>query len=1448
MYTETEILADRHFDLLGHRNVLVFSPHPDDESFGPGGTLASMSDNGVRVQVVLITTGSSPEDLLFAEDRYKESVASAKILGIHIHSCLHIPDRQVEVAPDLEERIYQTISEISPDLIFTPSPGEIHTDHRATTQAVLNVIKTNKTKSEIAFYEVSNLITNPNWLVNITEVVARKKQSIKAFTTQAENQNYAEHILGLNAYRSYHLRKKNHLAEAFFIFPSSQLDDHLEIFSRENWDFLQLKAEKNRLIHQLEDQLQRQKKKIQITDQLEYEVRRLNGAIAELESSTSWQLTRPLREAVTVVREKRARAKRFYALYNNLGGLKNIFLKVLHVLRHEGFSTLHWRITNKLAASQLVTNVLPEAADVSYPKVVPYFIDPKWAPPPRPKKSNSKIAIHLHLYYTDQISKFVDHFKNVGKPFDLFVSVPDNTNYGTEWYASEFRNNLNLVVNITVEKVPNQGRDLAPMIITFSKRLLDYDIVGHFHTKKSPHNPALQSWCQEILDLLTGKRGLGASNTEEIFDLLNGKASIVYAQAPLAILEDRTGWASNKAVALSLSKFMPNINVKDFDVIEYPRGSMFWADVECLKPLLNLPLRYIDFPEEPISEDGTLAHAIERILLILTTNERKLPHRLHNREINSDYRLYENQIDFSDKTPSDIKALAYYLPQFHTTPENDKWHGTGFTEWTNVQRTNPLFVGHHQQHIPHEDLGYYTLEDPGILEKQASMMRKAGISGMVFYHYWFSGKLILEKPVNTLLERPDIDMPFAFCWANENWTRKWDGNEQEVLLRQVYSEEDAKNFIRHLLPFFKDSRYIKIDERPVLFIYRPSHIPPKFNYVNIWRDECERNGLNPPFLVATLTRGTKSAAQHSMDASVERVLHDWVGGKVAERKSKLMSYQPLEGSVLDYTEVADFYSTSSVKDSETIFRSIVPQWDNSPRYGRWANILNGSTPKIFADWFKTIILDTRNRLPESRRFILINAWNEWAEGAHLEPDERYGYAYLNSVGRALHGKPIDSTHDSSDENNVDVVLDVAEPALEWFAESAQGKSILDELFNVERVRVFSTDPHFIGDTRITIGLTPKEPIVLKIKRPMLIKPGTIKSLIKGCLSEKNETVVLETYSDESLIESTDLGTISRSVAFDAPIISLGSSAVKNGVKKIRLLPGLSAFPQRKVKSTNNQVSTIVRFHNEGDITLLSDALMSLASQNGIIVHPVLLFQNPTEEKFVVAERLVNSIPWPDETRPKIIKLQSNNLNDDLRARALLEGMSVVDSRYVSFLDYDDLMFPNAFRYLIERLIYTKKSISFGRIYETFGRHDIRKLMERKRTYEFGTSYSDFIKANCTPIHGFMIDLKNLNKSTLYFKNNQKYLEDYCLTLQIFQANNADWDSLKLNQYIGDYRHCVDKYQTLAVTDKNARALIVQTEEYRQCAELSINIKKAIMNGTNLSTFANKLDLTELNIK
>jgi len=360
--------------------------------------------------------------------------------------------------------------------------------------------------------------------------------------------------------------------------------------------------------------------------------------------------------------------------------------------------------------------------------------------------------------------------------------------------------------------------------------------------------------------------------------------------------------------------------------------------------------------------------------------------------IGSYYAWHEENSDFSHYT-TDIKTVAFYLPQFHQVPENDLWWGQGFTEWTNTKKAEPLFEGHYQPREPHDDFGYYDLSDVEVLRKQVKLAKQHGIYGFCFYHYWFSGKRLLEKPLNMLLEHPDIDMNFCLCWANENWTRRWDGKDKELLIEQKYEEEDPLDFIKDLEKYLVDKRYIKIEGKPVILIYKIPEIPNLREAINTWRNYCRESGIGEIAVFAVL---------HGLidcDSIIKECLFD---GFVEFPPHRYFSQHPL---IYKKTLIYDYAKSIETNDNEQLstkyYRALMLGWDNTARLGDSSTIFNNFSIKTYYDYFKRCINYTRRHFEREQRFIFINAWNEWSEGTYLEPDKRYGYVLLNMTSRAL---------------------------------------------------------------------------------------------------------------------------------------------------------------------------------------------------------------------------------------------------------------------------------------------------------------------------------------------------------------------------------------------------------------------------------------------------------------
>jgi hypothetical protein len=346
---------------------------------------------------------------------------------------------------------------------------------------------------------------------------------------------------------------------------------------------------------------------------------------------------------------------------------------------------------------------------------------------------------------------------------------------------------------------------------------------------------------------------------------------------------------------------------------------------------------------------------------------------------------------------TDIKAIAYYLPQFHPIPENDRWWGKGFTEWTNVTRARPVFRGHHQPQLP-TDLGFYDLRLPQVREEQATLARKYGLHGFCYYYYWFNGKRLLELPLEEMLRTGKPDFPFCICWANENWTRRWDGAESEILIEQKHSEESDQAFIRDAIPILKDRRYIKMGEAPLLLVYRPGILPHAQRTTEIWRERCRAAGIPEVHLCAVQSFGLTDPRPLGFDSAVEFPPH---GLSAAEIGREIEDLDPeFAGKVYDYREVVK-QALTQPRAPYRQFRSVMAGWDNSARRGKNAHIFAYATPTEYELWLRALIALTKAAHPPAERFVFINAWNEWAEGAHLEPDQQFGYGFLEATSRAL---------------------------------------------------------------------------------------------------------------------------------------------------------------------------------------------------------------------------------------------------------------------------------------------------------------------------------------------------------------------------------------------------------------------------------------------------------------
>jgi len=356
------------------------------------------------------------------------------------------------------------------------------------------------------------------------------------------------------------------------------------------------------------------------------------------------------------------------------------------------------------------------------------------------------------------------------------------------------------------------------------------------------------------------------------------------------------------------------------------------------------------------------------------------------------------------------RKIAFYLPQYHPVPENDAFWGKGFTEWTNVTKAKPLFKGHCQPFLP-SDLGFYDLRLEEIRHCQAHLAREAGIEGFCYWHYWFGrGKRVLDRVFREVLLSGEPDFPFCLAWANQSWTGKWHGLDDQIIFDQTYPGiDDIICHFHELLPAFKDHRYITVEGKPLFLVYQPNDAPNTFPLIHLWQELARKEGLEGIFFVGNNTEcRPDSELAFQLDGRAENGIKeaqcyatsspaDTFSGKL--RRRFLRSYKHIVGAskpiVYDYKQYVRSYISRSSIDQD-LYPTIIPGWDNTPRSKERGIVFVNESPALFCELLNHLQTTLRSR-PEQRQIIFLKSWNEWAEGNVLEPSRRWGSQYLDSI-------------------------------------------------------------------------------------------------------------------------------------------------------------------------------------------------------------------------------------------------------------------------------------------------------------------------------------------------------------------------------------------------------------------------------------------------------------------
>jgi lipopolysaccharide biosynthesis protein len=679
--------------------------------------------------------------------------------------------------------------------------------------------------------------------------------------------------------------------------------------------------------------------------------------------------------------------ERHYALFGEAAGLypnpdfaPKAYLRHNHDVQSSNMAPLDHYIKRGRHEQRLTEDIpdLDTSSGIALPKL-------------RMSQDNpARYAVVIHIYYHDLWAEFSEKLKTLDISFDLFITLTYKKHESdalAERIMQEWPDAI-------VIYMPNHGRDIFPFIHLLNAGMLEpYDAVCKFHTKKSPHRQDGDHWRQHLIDGI-----LPASGSADMLERFGADPQAVFWVADGQHYNGPEWWGSNfdrTAQLLQRVEFQC-----DSDHLSFPAGSMYWVKPQILALLRGLQLKQDDFETEFGQTDGTTAHAIERVMGVMAEAAGLNILQTHQLAV-------APSVSAPPAKPTFVSA--FYLPQFHPTPENDTWWGKGFTEWTSVTRATPNFSGHMQPMLP-TDLGFYDLRTTETMGQQAALAQGAGIDAFCVYHYWFGGKRILEAPIDRLLQRADIDFPFYLCWANESWRRNWDGLTGDVLLEQAYAPGFATALAESLVPYFKDPRYQRPDgTRPRFVIYRPEDMPDPAAAVAEMRETWRRLGIGEVELGAVLfhVEGENPVAETLFDFWVEMPPHGLVTGKdclfggLDGNQMQTDVHPEFSGLIYDYnavrqTSLSDKYRRAL--PAHTI-SGIMPSWDNTARRGRNAHTAYGANPATFERWLRGLLA---KRVPASyRNELFINAWNEWAEKAMLEPSQQYGTTYLDALRRNL---------------------------------------------------------------------------------------------------------------------------------------------------------------------------------------------------------------------------------------------------------------------------------------------------------------------------------------------------------------------------------------------------------------------------------------------------------------
>ncbi|MFZ1285849.1 MAG: glycoside hydrolase family 99-like domain-containing protein [Candidatus Phosphoribacter sp.] len=609
----------------------------------------------------------------------------------------------------------------------------------------------------------------------------------------------------------------------------------------------------------------------------------------------------------------------------------------------------------------------------------------------------SRVVAVVHVFFPELLDEIIEHLASIPVAFDILVTNASGAAVSID------PSRLPRARHIRVLNVVNRGRDILPLVALVNAGYLDpYELVVKVHTKRSDWRDDHElsgsggQWRAGLLNSLLGS----PEQVTGILDAFAGRPDLGMITGDGSVLGPDY-WGDNQVnVATLLRRLELGL---DEGSLRFVAGSVYWARGFVVQGLRALNLSVEDFEPEAGQVNATTAHAIERILGILAIEAGLRVEDVATAGSAAFESGQGSRFDLDSPRRPRARVFPFFLPQFHPIPENDRWWGKGFTEWTNVAAARPVYLGHHQPKIP-RDLGFYDLRTPGIALQQEQLARAHGLEGFMYYYYWFAGRRLLEGPIKRMLDS-DTDTPFSIMWANENWTRRWDGQSQDVLIGQDYEAVPARFFIEDVLPFLLDPRYVRINGKCLLSVYRPGQLPDFAEVLDAWRATARLHGIELHVVTVdvpgSMNALTTSATSVGLDGVMGFPPHNCHWSHI--NRAGLAVDPRFTGHLLGYRElVREAERDTRTGLAEGSFPAVMVTFDNTARRQMAGDVWFGSNPYTFRRWLATCVKAVSHR-DEQNRVVFVNAWNEWAEGAVLEPSDRFGATYLLACRDVLFG-------------------------------------------------------------------------------------------------------------------------------------------------------------------------------------------------------------------------------------------------------------------------------------------------------------------------------------------------------------------------------------------------------------------------------------------------------------